>query len=475
MTLTAPAPASLYSRVTPGILEQLRTIVGEAYVLTDPFAVEPYSHDETEDLRFPPEVVVRPGSAEEISQIMALCHAARIPVTPRAGGTGLSGGALPVHGGVVLSVERLNRILEIDEANLMAVVEPGVITQVFQEAVEAVGLYYPPDPASRGSCQMGGNIAENAGGPHAVKYGVTNEYVLGVEAVLPTGELFQTGGKLLKNVTGYNITQLLIGSEGTLAIVTRIIVKLIPLPSHRRMFLVPFDSLEKAAEAVTAIFHAKVVPSAAELMEHAAIEAAEKHLGKKFPYGDAAALLMLEVDGNDDAEIDRQTEGVSDVCLRIGAEDVFVADSPEAQRELWALRRSIGLAVKSIAIYKEEDTVAPRAQLPLLVRAIKEVSARYGLTTICYGHAGDGNIHANIIKVGISDEAWERDLPEAITEMFKEVVKLGGTISGEHGIGWVQKGYLPLAISPAELDLYRRLKLAFDPHLILNPGKVLPN
>lgn len=475
MTVAAATAEHSFQQVTPDIISRLREIVGAEQVLTDAFALEPYAHDETEDLRFMPEVVVLPGTATEISAILKLCTDARIPVTPRAGGTGLSGGALPVFGGVVLSVERLNRILEIDHANLMAVVEPGVITQVFQEAVEAEGLYYPPDPASRGSCQLGGNLAENAGGPHAVKYGVTKDYILGVEAVLPTGEIIETGGKLLKNVTGYNITQLLIGSEGTLAVITKIIVKLIPLPTHRRLFLVPFESLTRAAEAVAAIFHARVVPSAAELMEQAAIKAAEQHLHKVFPHSDAAALLLLEVDGHDDAEIERQTLAVAEVCEAIGAGTVQVADSPEQQRELWAMRRAIGMAVKSISVYKEEDTVAPRAALPELVAVIKEISGRYGLTTIAYGHAGDGNIHANIIRGGMDEATWEEILPGAIREMFQAVVALGGSISGEHGIGWVQKNYLPIRISPAEIALYRRIKAAFDPAGILNPGKLLPD
>ncbi|HYE77608.1 MAG TPA: FAD-linked oxidase C-terminal domain-containing protein, partial [bacterium] len=423
-------------------------------------------------LHFPPDAVVRPATAEEVSRILALCNGHRIPVTPRGGGTGLSGGALAVHGGVVLSIERMNRILEVDQENLMGVVEPGVVTQVYQEAVEAVGLYYPPDPASRGSCLMGGNVAENAGGPHAVKYGVTKDWIIGLEVVLPTGEVIQTGGKLLKNVSGYNITQLMVGSEGTLGVVTKIITRLIPLPTHRRALLVPFDSLGAAARCITALFHAKVIPSAAELMERSAIQAAEEHLGKKFPHGDAAALVLLEVDGHDESDIERQTERIAEVVTDLGIDDVFVADGPEQVRELWALRRSIGLAVKSISIYKEEDTVAPRARLADLVDRVKEVSDRHGLTTICYGHAGDGNIHVNIIKVGISDEDWAQRLPVAIREMFGEVVKLGGQISGEHGIGYVQKEFLPIAVSEAELELCRRIKRAFDPNGILNPGKI---
>lgn len=373
-----------------------------------------------------------------------------------------------------MSFERMNRILEIDLDNLMAVVEPGVITQTFQEEVEKVGLFYPPDPASKGTCTLGGNVAECAGGPRALKYGTTKDYVYGLEAVLADGSVIRPGGKLLKNVSGYSLTQLLVGSEGTLAVITKIILKLIPLPSFRRTLVTPFNSLEEACQSLTAIFKARIVPCAAEFMERAAIKAAEDKLERKFPYGKYEALLLIEVDGNDEGVLDREIEKVGDVCLKGGAVDVFVADSRTRQEEMWEMRRSIGEAVKGISIYKEEDTVVPRAQLPALMREVKAISQKHGITTICYGHAGDGNIHVNILKAGMPDEKWEQSLPLAISEIFQEVVRLGGTISGEHGIGWTQKSYLPLACSRVELGMMRKIKQAMDPKGIMNPGKLLP-
>jgi len=462
-----------FNKIDRKILDKLKQIIGEKYVLTEKFDLEPYSHDETEDLVYWPEVAVKPQTTEEVSAILKLCYDNNIPVTPRGGGTGLSGGALPVYGGVVLSLERMNRIIEIDVANMMAVVEPGVITSVFQDTLEAMGLFYPVDPASRESCLLGGNIAENSGGPRAVKYGVTKDYVYGLKAVLPDGRVFSTGGKLLKNVAGYNLTQLLVGSEGTLAVVTEITFKIIAKPKYRQTMLVPFNSLHDAATTLTEIFKAKIVPSAAEFIEQAAIKAAEVKFERKFPYSDSAALLLLELDGNYPEILETQSEQIGEICLAGNAIDVYIADNPDKQAELWDTRRKIGEAVKSIAPYKEEDTVVPRANLPALVDKIKEITARHNITAISYGHAGDGNIHCNIIKKDISDERWENELPTVIAELFTEVVKLGGTISGEHGIGLVQKRYLPLALSETELDLMRQIKRVFDPKGILNPGKVL--
>ncbi len=463
-----------FGRVDSEVLGALRKIVGEAQVVTNPVDLEPYGQDETEDFLYLPEVGVKPSSTEEVSRVLALCFEKSIPVTPRGGGTGLSGGALPVFGGVLLSFERMNRILEIDLDNLMAVVEPGVITQTFQEEVEKAGLFYPPDPASKGTCTLGGNIAECAGGPRALKYGTTKDYVYGLEAVLADGSVIRPGGKLLKNVSGYSLTQLLVGSEGTLAIITKIILKLIPLPSFRRTLVTPFNSLEEACQSLTAIFRARIVPCAAEFMEHSAIKAAEDKLERKFPYGNYEAMLLIEVDGNDEGVLDREIEKVGEICLKGGAVDVFVADSRTRQEEMWEMRRSIGDAVKGISIYKEEDTVVPRAQLPSLMRQVKDISRKHEITTICYGHAGDGNIHVNILKAGMPDEKWEQKLPIAIKEIFAEVIRLGGTISGEHGIGWTQKCYLPLACSTVELEVMRKIRQAMDLRGILNPGKLLP-
>lgn len=464
-----------FNKVTAEIISSLKEIVGDADVLLEKFDLEPYSHDETEDLVFYPEVAVKPKSTAQISEIMKLCYDNNIPLTTRGGGTGLSGGALPVYGGVVLSTEKMNRIIEIDKENLMATVQPGLITHELHKAVEAQGLFYPVDPASKESCTIGGNVAECAGGPRALKYGVTRDYVYGLTCVLPDGRVFKTGGKLLKNVTGYNLTQLIVGSEGTLCIVTEIILKLLPLPQARLTMLAPFSSLVDAARALTEIFNARIIPRAAEFIEQRAIKAAEEKLGKPFPHSDSAALLLFEIDGNRADLLDEQAEKIAEICVEHGAVDVFVADNPEKQDELWQMRRNIGEAVKSIAIYKEEDTVVPRSKLPELVEKISAISKKYGILTISYGHAGDGNIHVNIIKQDISDDDWQNRLPNVIEELFREVVILGGSISGEHGIGWVQKNYLPLALGPVEIELMRKIKGIFDPRGVLNPGKLLPD
>jgi len=461
-----------FGRLTPPIAAELASIAGEDSVLSAPAEMEPYAHDETEDLAFMPEAVVRPGSAAAVARILALATRERIPVTPRAGGTGLSGGALPVHGGIVLSMERMNRILSVDTANLQAEAEPGVITEKFQEAVEARGLYYPPDPASRGSCTLGGNLAECAGGPRAVKYGVTKDYVLALEAVLPTGALVRAGAGVLKNVTGYNLAQLLIGSEGTLAVITKILVRLIPLPRFRRVLLVPFGSLESAAEAVAGIFQAGITPSALEFMERAAVQAAEERQGKRFPSHEAEAQLLVEVDGNHEASLDADCAAIAQVVERAGASDVLLADDARKVADVWALRRGIGEAVKGISPYREEDTVVPRARLPELVRGVKEICRRYGITSVCYGHAGDGNVHVNLLKEAMADSAWNASIESAVRGIFRLTVALGGTISGEHGIGYSQKPYLPIALGEEEIALMKAIKRAIDPAGILKPGKI---
>ncbi len=463
-----------FGKVTPAVLGALRAACGPEWVITDAADREPYGSDETEDLWFDPEVVVRPRTAEEVSRVMRAASAHRVPVTPRAAGTGLSGGALPVRGGIVLSLDRMNAILEIDRENLVAVVEPGVITQVLQEAVEKVGLYYPPDPASRGSCTLGGNVAENAGGPHAAKYGVTKDFVLGLEAVLPNGEIVRPGGKLLKNRTGYSLVQVLVGSEGTLAVVTRIWLKLIPLPTVKRCMLVPFPTLESAAAGVSRIYGAGLWPAALEFMERDAIRLASSHLRIPVPGGDAEALLLVEFDGNREDAVDADLARAGEVCLDAGAIDCLLPESPSKQADLWKVRRAIGEAVKKSSVYKEEDTVVPRAALPALVRGVKEICGRAGLRVVCYGHAGDGNLHCNLLRMDMDETSWNDRVPAVIEEMFRLTVSLGGQISGEHGIGWVQRRYLPIGCPPAEIEVMRALKRAFDPEGILNPDKMLP-
>ncbi len=459
--------------LTGAQVNDLIAIVGAEYVKTDAETLEVHGQDETEDLLFLPSVVVEPANTAEVSAIMRYANEHGLPVTPRGGGTGLSGGSLPVAGGIVLAMRRFNRIIEIDTQNLQATVEPGVITQKFQEEVEAAGLSYPPDPASKGSCFIGGNVAECAGGPHAVKYGITKDYVLAIEAVLPNGEIFTTGARVLKNVSGYNVTQLIIGSEGTLAVITKIHVRLVPITRIRKVVLVAFNTLEDAAAAVASIFQRGITPSALEFLERAAVQAAEERQGKKFPNSTAAAQLLIEVDGNHEDALTEEITAIAEVVEKHNAADILLAEDRAKVEEVWALRRGIGEAVKGISAYKEEDTVVPRANLPQLVKGVKEICAKYGLTSICYGHAGDGNVHVNILKNTLDEETWERVNDPAIREIFALTVSLGGTISAEHGIGYVQRAYLPIALSQVELGLMREIKRVFDPKGILNPGKVL--
>ena len=455
------------------VIDSLKNILSNEYVLYDAESLQKYGHDETEDLHFAPEVVVKPRTAEEISSILKLANKELIPVTPRGAGTGLSGGALPVHGGIVVSMERFNTIIEIDERNLQATVEPGVINQHFRDAVEAKGLFYPPDPASRGSCFLGGNLAESAGGPKAVKYGVTKDYVLNCEVVLPTGEIIWTGANVLKNSTGYNLTQLMVGSEGTLGIITKIVFKLIPLPTQNLLMLVPFFSAEKACEAVSAVFRAGFTPSAMEFMERDAIDFVLQFVDVKIPVKEnIKAHLLIEVDGNDLDTLFKECEKITELMYQFECDEVLFADTAQQKADLWRMRRSAGEAVKSHSVYKEEDTVVPRAELAVLLRGVKEIGSKYGFRSICYGHAGDGNLHVNIVKDAMSDDDWNNKVPLGIREIFEICVKLKGTISGEHGIGYVQKNYMDIAFNKTQLDLQKGIKKLFDPNNILNPGKI---
>jgi len=455
-------------------IQNLVDIVGEEYVFFDKAAFEKYGRDETEDLVFYPEVVVLPRTPEEIGAILKICNHQNIPLTPRGAGTGLSGGALPVNKGVLLSMERFDSILEIDERNLQATIEPGLITQVFQEAVKEKGLFYPPDPASKGSCFIGGNLAENSGGPKAVKYSVTSDYVLNLEVVLPTGEIIWTGANTLKNSTGYNLTQLLVGSEGTLGIITKAVFKLLPHPKNDLLLLVPFYSSEEACEAVSAIFRAGIIPSGMEFMERDALIWGAAYIGD-----DSIAIpeniqahLLIEVDGNDKEVLYKECETIYEVLGSFKCDEILFAEDAAQKDKLWKIRRVVGEAVKARSVYKEEDTVVPRAELPILLKGVKEIGLKYGFKSVCYGHAGDGNLHINIIKDNMSDAAWNDELPKGIREIFNLCIDLKGTISGEHGIGYVQKSYMDIPFSPVELALQKNIKKLFDPKGIMNPNKV---
>ena len=462
-----------FNKITAELLSAINAIVGDDAVITQHENMQKYSHDETEDLTYYPEVVVKPGSPEEISVLMKLCNQYLIPVTPRGAGTGLSGGALPVKGGVLLSMERFNKILNIDEGNLQATVEPGVITETFIDAVAEKGLLYPVDPASKGSCFIGGNVSHGSGGPRVVKYGTIREYILNLQVVLPDGEIIWTGANTLKYASGYNLTQLMIGSEGTLGIITKIVVKLIPRPTLDALLLASFSNNESACGAVSAIFRAGIVPSALEFMERRGVEWVMEHDEINFDLKDEIeAFLLIEVDGTNQDVIFTDCEKINEVLEQFDCRDVLFADSSGQKEELWRLRRTMAVSVKSNSIYKEEDTVVPRAQLPQLIKGIKEIGNKYGFESICYGHAGDGNLHVNIIKGNMSDDAWRNELKDGIREIFELTVSLGGTLSGEHGIGLVQKEFMPVKYSNVHFELWRGIKKVFDPNGIMNPGKI---
>ena len=467
-----------FSKIDYSAINYFRELLGEARVRQDQEVLLQHATDETEDLSYPPELVLMVANAIEISRVLAYCNSHKIPVTVRGGGTGLSGGALAVHGGVVLNMQAFNKIIKIDEQNLQVVVEPGVITEVLQNAVKEKGLFYPPDPSSKGTCFIGGNVSENSGGPRAVKYGVVKDYVLNLEVVLASGDIIWTGANVLKNATGFNLTQLMVGSEGLLGVITKIVLKLLPYPDKNLLMLVPFPSAEGACEAVAKIFQAGFIPSALEFMERDAIEWSLKYSSEPnaLPIGEnVQAHLLIEVDGKEEDVLMREIEGIAGILESLGCDEILFADNEAEKNRLWRLRRTVAEAVKSHSIYKEEDTVVPRAALPDLLKKVKELGKEYGFKSVCYGHAGDGNLHVNIVKGELSDESWSIDLPKAISRLFEYVHELGGTISGEHGIGLVQKEYMPIVFSSSQLSLMKGIKDVFDPNGILNPGKVFPS
>jgi len=463
----------MYNKITEDILKSIVDIVGSDYIITQHTDLEKYSHDETEDLSYYPEVVVKPRASTEISELLKLCNPHLIPVTPRGAGTGLAGGALAINGGLLISMERFNQILDIDEQNLQATVEPGVITEVFMTAVAEKGLFYPVDPASKGSCFMGGNVAHGSGGPRVVKYGTIREYILNLEVVLPSGDIIWTGANTLKYASGYNLTQLMIGSEGTLGIVTKIVTKLIPHPTVDVLMLASFKSNEDACAAVSAIFRAGITPSAVEFMERKCFEWVKAYSAVAFDLKDNdGAFLLIEVDGNDKDVILTECDKINQVLEGFNCHDVLFADTAAHKAALWKIRRTIGESVKLNAAYKKEDMVVPRAELPALIKAIKQIGAKYGFDSVCFGHAGDGNMHLNIVKGSMSDRDWQHKLDDGIYEIFQLTVSLGGTISGEHGIGLVQKEFMPIKYTDVHYELWRGIKKVFDKNNILNPGKI---
>jgi len=443
-------------------------------VWTDPEKLAPYARDEASTGKLPLAVAF-PVDASEVAAVMRWASAHRVPVIPRGAGSGLSGAAVPLADAVVLSLEKMNRILSIDPENMTATVEPGVITGDIRRAAAAAGLLYAPIPASLDFCTIGGNVATNAGGLCAVKYGVTREHVLGLEAVLPTGETIVTGGALAKNSTAYNLTQLLCGSEGTLAVIVKIILKLLPLPAETVTMLAPFDSVDALAKAVVTVVSGKVIPATMELLPRAAVRCVlAKHPEYSYPFPEKVASLLLELDGMDANLVAEQATAVAAILQAHGAGEPVVATTPARRAELWTLRKQVRDSIAHTAPYVEADAVVPRAKLPDLVRAADAAGVAAGLEQITYGHAGDGNLHTYFWRGTHDDVAWARASEIALTHLFTATVALGGTLSGEHGLGHLKRDYLPLALAPETIALMKRLKAAFDPAGILNPHKVFP-
>jgi len=456
----------------PDFREAVANIVGEAFVKSDEGALEAYGVD---SLRrgHAPDLIALPGTTAHVSALARLCNERRVPLVVRGGGTGYTGGSVPVHGGLVLSMERMNRIVEIDTHNLLAVVEPNVITGDLQDAVERVGLFYPPDPASLRESAIGGNVAECAGGPRAFKYGTTRRYVLALEAVLPTGEVIRTGSKAVKNVVGYDLTQLLVGSEGTLAIITQIVLRLVPKPPVQSTLRATFRNVRAAVAAVDALLRARVVPATLELVDRDCLEAVARYVGASLAPEGTGAVLLLEVDGLREAVVE-ESRRVEDACRAAGATEILRAATADEREALWRVRREISPSLKVISPAKiNHDLVVPRGRVPDLFELIGRARREFRLHIACFGHAGDGNIHVNIMVSG-EDAGELARAHEAERVLFEGVVALEGSISGEHGIGFAKAQYLAIELSPPTIALMKRIKQAFDPNGILNPGKIFP-
>jgi glycolate oxidase len=455
------------------LLPQLIALLGEQHVRTDDQTRLAYGTDALKR-GMPADAVVLPGSTGEVAAVARLCYGHKVPMVPRGLGTGYTGGAVPLQGGVVIALDRMNRVLEIDEQNLIAIVEPNVITGDLQDAVERVGLFYPPDPASLRQSSIGGNVAECAGGPRAFKYGTTKQYVLGLEAVLPTGEVIETGGKVVKNVVGYDLTHLLVGSEGTLAIITKIVLRLIPRPPMQATVRASFPRVENAVAAVSNIVRARVVPASLELVDAESLEAVAQHLhGRSLAPAGTGAILLLDVDGVPSA-VAEEASRVEQACCEAGATEVLHARDDAERTELWSVRRELSMSLKTVASLKfNHDVVVPKARIPDLFALVTQIRNDFRLRIPLFGHAGDGNIHVNIM-VDASDQDAIARARQAERVLFEGVVRLDGSISGEHGIGFSKAPFLPIELSAEEIALMKRVKAAFDPLGLLNPGKIFP-
>lgn len=467
-----------FAPVTPGVVEELKAVLGEGSVSVDLEKIASYSHDEVAerfwDHPYRAEVLVFPQTTEQVAAVARLANEKRIPLTPRGAGTGLSGGAVPAFGGILLSFERMNRILEVDTDNLCMTVEPGVITSEITRAARKAGLLYAGDPCSGDASFIGGNVAENAGGNKVVKYGPTGSSVLALEVVLADGTVTWFGGKRRKDVTGYDFVHLMVGSEGTLGLITRVILKLLPLPAFGVDLLVPFPTVDAAIRFVPRIaLEGRVVPASIELVDHHSLAQAEKFLNTSLPFDQAAAHLIIQLEGNDREVVADETERVGRLALEKGALEVFVADNRSSRDKLWKARKSVAEAIMAhYRNYAKEDLVVPTDRVPDLLEAVDALCRKWDMEAANYGHVGDGNIHVNLLMADDRPH-WHEDMERAQLELYATVKELGGTLSGEHGIGLKRKAYLPRFLDKAQLDLMRRVKSAFDPNGILNPGKLV--
>ncbi len=466
-----------YNKVDQEVLDSLKKIVGDQYVITDEEKIEPYSHDEVAEAEYAhmPDVVVKPRTAQEIAAIMKLANEKLVPVTPRGAGSGLSCGAVPLFGGIVLSVERMNSILEIDQENMMVVVEPGVVTNEINDKIKELGLFFAGYPMSLETCYVAGNVAENAGGGKAVKYGVTERYITGLEFVTPTGELIEVGGKRIKDVTGYNLRALMVGSEGTLGVITKVYIKLLPLPKFSVDLLALFPDVQTAISMVPKIMtEGGIIPTAIEFMDRLSVHTSCDYLNEKIPYQQSGAMLLIEVDGTEESVVENDYDVIGNLLMEGGAQEVYVADNYTTQERLWSVRRNIAEAFKVVSPHQSlEDIVVPTAQIPDIMPKIAAISEKYDVQIPCYGHAGDGNLHATVIKnPKHSMENWYKILPPILQELYDATTDLGGTLSGEHGIGSKRKKYMEKAVGVDALNYMRAIKRAVDPNNILNPGKI---
>ncbi len=456
----------------PKHIEKLAGLLGQTNVMENPTQLQEVSRDYTEDLSFLPDLLVFPNSSKQVSQVLTYCNVHGIAVYTRGAGTGLSGACLPVNGGVVLSTKRMNRILDVDLENFQVTVEPGLVNMELKAVLQAKGFNYPPDPASMGSSTIGGNIAHGAGGPKAVKYGTTRDYVLNLEVCLPDGSIIWTGSNTLKNSTGFSITHLFIGSEGLLGVVTKAVLKIVPHVSEELLLLAAYNNAKDAAATVNKTLKEGFLPAGIELMERSGVDIVLSQKKLNFPQMEEDQFYLLVVlEGDSQEQLLDTVEKMYPFLEDTGAMNVYIPNNSDMAEDWWSVRRSIGELVKNQSIYKEEDTVVPRNYLPELLEVVKDVGSKYGFRSVCYGHAGDGNLHINILKDDLSEEEWEIEVPKGIREIFRFCHSVGGTISGEHGVGYVQKDYLDIVMTPQHMSIFKGIKQVFDPNGIMNPGK----